>query len=239
MLLPIHAAFGALARTIVFRAVALTVPAIFTLIAIPGAALAIPGAALAIPRAALAIPRGALAIPRGALAIPPRTVKFRTIITPLVARARETRTLVAPAIVARPVVALAPRLVVSAVSPAKVALVAAAFEFPVLKTTGGTRLVPVATWRTVVAIEASGALVIAVATRRVLVAAAERTILTVAAERPLVALAREAALFELLRKPLLPIPRGGTTLAARWSITPAAGSVVFVVVAGHEGLVSK
>jgi hypothetical protein len=53
-----------------------------------------------------------------------------------------------------------------------------------------------------------------------------------APRRPIFALAGKAALGELLLGP----PRcAGTALATRRTVTPAAGIVVFIVVAGHEG----
>jgi hypothetical protein len=206
MLLPVHATFGALARTIKSLVVASAIT-MFALV---------------------------LAIPWVAFAIPPRTTEFRSIVmAPIVARARKPRPFVA-AIVARPLVALPPRFFVAAVAPAKVAVVAAAAGFPVLETPGRMRLVPVATGRTIVAVESPRAPVVAVAARRVIIPAAERTLLALVAKAAL-ALAGNAALVELLGKALLPTARGGTTLAARRAVTPAAGSVVFVVVAGHEG----
>jgi hypothetical protein len=126
---------------------------------------------------------------------------------------------------------------VSAVAFAELAVVAATFEFPVLKTTGGPRLVTVATRRTVVAVKSSGPPIVAVSARRtVIVATPEGALLAVATKRALLAFARSAALVEFLSETLFPVPTGGAPFAAHRAVMPAAGSVVFVIVAGHEGL---
>jgi len=179
-----------------------------------------------------------------AVALPARTAEFWTILmASIVARACEAWTFIATTIVTRPVVALAPRLSVPAVVAAKLAIVAALLEFPVLETSGRTCLVPVATRRAVVAVKSPGGPVTPVTTRRgVIVPASQRAF---AAKVPLVtfALAGKIALIALVAfsgKLPFPAPRGkGSVLAAATPITPAAGSVVFIVVAGHEKLVSN
>src|SRR5262249_22325608 len=102
----------------------------------------------------------------------------------------------------------------------------------------GTCFVPIATRRTVVMVKAPGAPVIASAGRIIIVATPEGALVSFTSERPLVALARKAALVEFFRKALFAAPIGGTPLSLEVAVAPAAGSVVFIVVAGHEGLVS-
>ena len=176
-----------------------------------------------------------------AVALPARTAEFWTILmASIVARACEAWTFIATTIVTRPVVALAPRLSVPTVAAAKLAIVAALLEFPVLETSGRPRLIPVATRRTVVAVKSPWGPVTPVTARRgVIVPAPQRTF---AAKVALVtfAFAGKIALVAFSGKLPFPAPRGkGSVLAAATPITPAAGSVVFIVVAGHEKLVSN
>jgi hypothetical protein len=72
------------------------------------------------------------------------------------------------------------------------------------------------------------------ARRGVVIPAARRTVIAVAGIRALFALAlAKSPLGKLL---LRPASGAGAALAAKWTVTPAAGIVVFVVVAGHESL---
>jgi len=95
-----------------------------------------------------------------------------------------------------------------------------------------------------IAMEALGCPIIAkIAARGIVVAAARRTAFAVAAIGPLGAvtlaleiLAPQPALAKFLGEFLLRAPgAAGAALAASRPITPAAGIVVIIVVAGHEG----
>jgi hypothetical protein len=68
-----------------------------------------------------------------------------------------------------------------------------------------------------------------------MIAARRTAVLALAGIRPplAIALAGEVALGEFLVRPAR---RTGAAFAAGWSITPAAGIVVFVVIAGHDGV---
>ncbi|HEY4737005.1 MAG TPA: hypothetical protein VIH63_06390, partial [Xanthobacteraceae bacterium] len=176
-----------------------------------------------------------------AVALPTRTAEFGTIlVAPIVARAGEAWTFIATAIVTRPLIPLAPRLVVPTVAPAKLAIVAALLEFPVLETSGRTRLVPVATRRTVVAVKSPGGPVTPVTARRGVIVPASRRAFAAKVALVTFALAGKIALVAFAGELPFPAPCGkGAVLAAATPITPAAGSVVFIVVAGHEKLVSN
>jgi hypothetical protein len=178
------------------------------------------------------------------VALPTRSAEFGTIfVAPIVARAGEAWTFIATAIVTRPLIPLAPRLVVPTVAPAKLAIVAALLEFPVPETSGRTGLVPVATRRTVVAVKLPWGPVTPVTARRGVIVPASQRAFSAKVALVTFALAGKIALVALVAfsgKLPFPAPCGkGAVFAAARPITPAAGSVVFIVVAGHEKLVSS
>jgi hypothetical protein len=230
-------------------------------------AVATPRVAVAIPRVAPAIPRVALAIPVARAIKPrfvetrPCTALVTVAILALLPRLGFAMRRPIAEILARAALRIGSLLAIAL--PRGVRLPVA--EFPVLESSGRTGLAAVVVValgsrrsvitippRRAIATRLEIALIIApalvpVEPRRprpvaviaarcaLVVAAAWRTVIAAAGIRALATLAlAEFALGELLLRP----PRlARAALAAERAVAPPAGSVVFIVVAGHEGLV--
>jgi hypothetical protein len=263
MLLPLHAALGALAAVVITasaRAVAVTVASRRSEFRTIASAFAL----------VILLPAWPAELRSSLFAL---SFEFR----PVLARARKARAVVAivtrPVVAAAAIVTLPPRFFIAPIATSELAVItttlewailAAAFELTIavaipelaiLKTPGRTRFVPVAarrpsTARAVIAAEPGfvAAAVLARLERAPLAVAvargtiAERPIAAravIAAEPGFVAAAFVVELFgpkTALGELLFGSPRlAGTALALR-PLTPAArGMIVFVGVAGHEG----
>jgi hypothetical protein len=152
-------------------------------------------------------------------------------------------------LIAVTVVALGPRRAIVAIEaraiPARleIALLAASTVIPIPARRPVTTVT--ARW-TIIPAEALRTLVVAIeaARRSIVIPAARRTVIAVAGIRALATVAFEffrpkAARFEFSGELLLRPPRlARAALAARRTVAPAAGGVIFVIVAGHESLTS-
>jgi hypothetical protein len=132
--------------------------------------------------AALGTRTAVVATPSVVVAVPARTIEFRPLTKlslsafAILARTRETRTLVSTAAI----IAVSPRLLVASVAPPEltiaIAIPLAVPKFPILKTAGGARIIAVAT-RSIIAVAARS--IIAIAARRPIVTRRARAIGTI------------------------------------------------------------